>query len=294
MLDCLIVGAGPAGLTAAVYLARFRRRVAVFDAGASRASLIPRSHNCPGYPDGISGDELLMRLRHQAERYGVAPSHATVESIAPLTDGGFEALVAARTVRARTLVLATGVVDIEPDIPGVENAIRRGFIRHCPICDAYEVIDHKVGVIGTGAHVYREALFLRHYTAALAVLTFGRPAGLSAEQHADFVRHGIPVIETPLAAVHMESERIAAVEFGDGGVRAVDTLYSALGAVNRSELAARIGATVNGARAIVVDGHLQTSISGLYAIGDVVPALNQISVAMGHAAIAATAIHNRL
>lgn len=294
MLDCLIVGGGPAGLTAALYLARFRRDIALLDGGASRASLIPHSHNCPGYPDGIGGEELLMRLRRQAARYGVVPRAATVGKLTPRSDGSFEVQFAGEAVHARTVVLATGVIDIEPQVPGVEYAVRRGLIRHCPVCDAYEVIDRKVGVIGAGMHVYREALFLYHYTTSLEVLTFGLPAQLSVAQQEDLARRGIRVVDTALAGVHLEAGRIVAVEFADGRVRAFDTLYSALGAVNRSELAIQAGARVDKARALVVDAHLQTSVPGVYAVGDVVSALNQISVAMGHAAIAATAVHNRL
>jgi thioredoxin reductase (NADPH) len=102
------------------------------------------------------------------------------------------------------------------------------------------------------------------------------------------------VIETPVAAIQAEEQRIVSIQLEDGRVLEFDTLYSALGAVNRSELAIRLGGTVDKSRAVIVDAHQQTNVPGLYAIGDVVAALNQISVAMGHAAIAATAVHNRL
>src|SRR5690348_2999702 len=90
LLDCLIVGAGPAGLTAAIYLARFRRNFVLADAGASRAALIPCTHNCPGFPDGVSGAELLSRLQAQAEKYGAIPRRANISDL-QRDDTGFVA-----------------------------------------------------------------------------------------------------------------------------------------------------------------------------------------------------------
>lgn len=294
MFDCLIVGAGPAGLTAATYLARFRRNVLMIDSGRSRAALIPRSHNCPGYPDGISGEELLARLHAQVERYCVPLIRAEVETVVRLPDGLFEAMANGQNVHARHVLLATGAVDIEPRLPNIEDAVHRGLIRHCPICDAYEVIDQAVVIIGTGAHVFREARFLRHYTRRVTIVTLGRPADLTVAQQAQLAELRIPIVETAIAGMHADEQRIVSIELGDGRTLEFDALYSALGAVNRSELARRLGGAVDDASAILVDAHQQTNVAGLYAIGDVVAALNQISVAMGQAAIAATAIHNRL
>lgn len=294
MLDCLVIGGGPGGLTAATYLARFRRRTEVIESGASRASLIPRSHNCPGYPDGISGDELLARLRAQVQRYEVPVARATVTTLKRRSDGSFEATTGDCAVQAHTVLLATGVTDIEPTLPNVENAIRRGLVRHCAICDAYEVIDQKVAILGTGAHVFREALFLYHYSRDVTLLTLGHPVALGPGERAQLAELGVRMVEAPVRAIHLEKERIARISLNDGSELAFDTIYSALGAINRSELAVQAGATVDGSAAILTDNHQQTDVPGLYAVGDVVPVLNQISVAMGQAAIAATAIHNRL
>ncbi len=293
MLDCLIVGGGPAGLTAAIYLARYRRDIEVIDAGASRASLIPRSHNCPGYPDGVSGDELLTRLRAQAQGYGAPLRRGVVDSVA-LAPDSFEAVANGSSVRARTLLLATGAIDIEPELPDVEDAVRRGLVRHCPICDAYEAIDRRVAVLGTGRHALREALFLCRYTRDITLLTAGWPSALDEAARAQLAAYGIGVIETPIAEIHLEDRRIAAIELKGARVLTFDVVYSALGAVNRSELAVALGAAVDESKAVIVDSHQRTNVPGLYAVGDVVAALNQISVAMGHAAIAATAIHNQL
>lgn len=292
VLDCLIIGAGPAGLTAATYLQRFRRRICVIDGQGSRAALIPRSHNCPSYPDGIAGPELLHRMRVQAERYGANILRDRIVRLRPVADG-FEADGRSDRYRAKTVILATGVVDIEPELPDVKDAIARGYLRHCPICDAFEVIDKKIGVIGYGKSGLNEVLFLRHYSADVSLLTLGKPMGLDRDEQRQLREAGVKLIEAPVEAVDIAAGRIACLR-GGGVEYRFDTLYSALGARVRSDLARDVGAELGGNGDIVVDSHCRTSIDNLYAIGDVVAALNQIAVAVGHAALASTAIHNAL
>ena len=194
MLDCLIVGGGPAGLTAAIYLARFRRNARVVDAGSSRASLIPLSHNYPGFPDGISGRDLLQRLRQQARRYGASLTTGHVESV-ERTAGGFLAQSGAEVIEARTLLLATGVVDIEPGLPNVNDAVRSGLVRHCPICDGFEVIGKKVAVIGRGLKGVNEARFIQHYTTDLVLFTLGIGHEISDEQRVSLETSGVVIVD---------------------------------------------------------------------------------------------------
>jgi thioredoxin reductase (NADPH) len=294
VLDCLIVGAGPAGLTAAIYLARFRRNITVVDAGSSRASLIPLSHNYPGFHDGIGGNALLQRLRQQALRYGGTIADGVIERLERLDDGSFIASGSDRTYYARNILLATGVVDIEPDLPNVKDAVRQGYVRHCPVCDGYEVIGKKVAVIGYGKSGIAEAFFIRHFTDDLTLLTLGKDMTLSDRERSLLHDADIRVIEEPIAEVAIEHGRIAALRLISGKAHFFDTLYSALGTTVRSQLALRLDAQCNENGELFVDQHHQTSIAGLYAAGDVVHGLNQICVAAGHAAIAATAIHNSL
>jgi thioredoxin reductase (NADPH) len=294
-LDCLIVGAGPAGLIAAIYLARFRRNIRIIDAGSSRASLIPMSHNYPGFPDGISGDELLARLRSQVSRYGVSITAGVVDRIGKQDDGSFIGSYGTDSVKARTVVLATGVIDIEPELPKLTEAIKQGYIRHCPICDGYEVIDRKVAVIGYGKILVKEALFIHHFTADLTLLSSGRETGLSDLDRKIMSENKIRIIEEPIAEVNIEGGRISALRAESGVIYHFDTVYSALGARVRSDLARELGADCDEQGDLLVDHkRLQTSVPGLYAAGDVVNGLNQISVAAGHAAIVATAIHHSL
>jgi thioredoxin reductase (NADPH) len=292
--DCVIIGAGPAGLSAAIYLARFRRRIKIIDAGNSRASQIPLSHNYPGFPDGISGNELLARLHAQASRYGVHVTSGHVHRIEKLEDGGFLCFHGDEATRSRTVLLATGMVDIEPDMPALQEAIQRGNVRYCPICDGYEVLGRKVAVIGNGNKCAREALFIRHFTADLTLLTLGKNLGLTERDREAMHDAGIRVIEAPMSALSFDGNKIAAFRVESGEEHRFDSVYSMLGVIVRSDLALALGAECDEDGNLLVDAHLQTSIPGFYAAGDVVSGLNQISVATGHAAIASTAIHNRL
>jgi thioredoxin reductase (NADPH) len=291
-VDCLIIGAGPAGLTAAVYLARYRRSLVLVDGNQSRAALIPRSHNCPGYPDGIAGTELLERLRAQAAKYGVQPRQSLVDKL-DAADGGFVAELGVERIFARNALLATGIVDKEPEMKGLKEAIREGCIRLCPICDAYDVIDRKLAVYGPPG-AWRHAAFLRTYSPHIDFLV---PNGCDAaddEARQGLAAAGVTLVEEPIVEISMTDGRRAAARTQPGKVLEYDVIYPSLGARPRSELAARLGAKLSPAGEIVVDAHQLTSVAGLYAAGDVVDALNQISVAMGQAAIAATDMHNRL
>jgi thioredoxin reductase (NADPH) len=293
MIDCLIVGGGPAGLTAAIYLARFRRETLVIDAGSSRASLIPTSHNYPGFPDGISGIDLLQRLRDQARRYGARLREGEVTAI-ERTRHGFIARCGDDEIAARTVLLATGVVDVEPDLPNLTDAIRSGLVRHCPICDGFEVIDQEVAIIGKGVKGVNEAHFLRHYTDAVTLFTLGATHEITREHRDSLSAAGIEMIEEPLAEVSTELGAIVGLTTASGTVFHFHTLYSALGCNVRSQLARNLGAACDDAGQIVVDDKCCTTIPDVYAVGDVANDLNQIAVGAGHAAIAATRIHNSL
>jgi thioredoxin reductase (NADPH) len=294
MHDCLIVGGGPAGLIAATYLGRFRRDVRLVDAGGSRASLIPTSHNYPGFPDGISGRELLVRLRDQARRYGAGLTAGEVEHLECLENGAFRARAGSELIDARTVLLATGAMDVEPSLPNIKDAIRTGLIRHCPICDGYEVIGKEVGVIGRGIKGVNEARFLRHYTEKLTLFTIGTPHEISTVDRGLLEECGIVVVDETLAEVCTEGGAIVGLETRSGAIYRFDTLYSALGCRVRSDLARLLGAACDGIGQIVVDDRLRATVPGLYAAGDVANDLNQIAVGAGHAAIAATGIHNLL
>ncbi len=296
MLDCLIVGGGPAGLTTALYLARFKRRFQVVDSGSPRAAWIPTSHNIPMFAEGISGKDLLARARTNLRQYGDCILPGMVTGLRKQPDR-FIAVVegndgSTSQVAARRVVLATGAVDIEPDLPDVPNAVQRGLVRYCPICDGYESRDQKIAVIAYGAHGIGEAVFIaRTYSRDVTLLTLGQGLELDAEQQAKLDEHGIKVVETPVESLDMENDRISAVQLG-GKEHRFDVLYSALGLKYRSDLAISLGAEHDPSGSLMVDSHCQTTVKGLYAAGDIVRGIDQIVVGMGHAALAATHIHN--
>lgn len=288
--EVLIVGAGPAGLTAATYLARFMRSVVVADAGGSRACWIPLSHNMPGFPSGITGDAILSRMRDQATEYGAMIEAGQVEDLAPDGDG-FAATLNGRTLRARAVLLATGVVDHHPDLPGVERAIERALVRICPICDGYEAQGKAVAIIGQDDMGVREAAFLRTYSDRVTLIHIGAAGALTKRD--ELVRLGVELIEAPIDNVELKGDRVTALGWG-GSVHTFDLVYSALGTTANAELARGLRARLADDGRLEVDMHQLTSVPGLYAAGDVVRGLNQIAVATAEAAVAATAIHNAL
>lgn len=290
-LDCLVIGAGPAGLTAVTYLMRFHRRVLVVDAGASRARWIPTSHNCPGFPAGVHGTTLLARMREQATGYGTEIVDACIAKLE--RDGDAFVAVAAdgQRWRARFVILASGVVDRMPAMHGLEAAIDAGAVRLCAVCDAYEASDDRIAVYAPIDSAIDHALFLRTFSRDVGVVPVD--ATEADPDQARQAREAGVIVYPPAHAMRFDGQ-CAEVEFEDGGTQRFATLYPALGGEAQAGLAHALGACCDDNGELVVDEHQQTSVDGLYAIGDVVSALNQIAVAVGHAAIAATAVHNRL
>ncbi|WP_422357954.1 NAD(P)/FAD-dependent oxidoreductase [Qipengyuania flava] len=292
--DCIIVGAGPAGLTAAIYLARYHLSIRLFDCGTSRAGWIPTSHNHAGFPDGISGEELLERMRDQAARYGALREPRRVSDLK--RDGDhFTVCCDDEEYRARTVLLATGVVNNRPDgidEPLHDEALSRGLIRYCPVCDGYEVTDKRVAVIGSGNHGTAEAQFIRSYTRDLTLVSPHSDHDLSPQCIRALDDAGVDRVAGPCGNFAIENDRIA-FDTPEGRL-AFDSIYPALGSVIRSGLAVSAGARVSDEGCVLVDDHLETSIPGLFAAGDVVLGLDQISHAMGQAGVAATTIRNHL
>lgn len=291
--ECLIVGGGPAGLTAAVYLARFRRRVVVIDSDESRAVLIPESHNYPGFAAGVSGPDLLLQLREQAQRYGALLHTGKVEQLARRGDGAFTASAGNLTVVARKVLLATGIVDEKPALPSIQAFIYRGAVRFCPICDGYEAMDRRIGVFGPLDRAIKKALFLRTYTPDLIVLATEAEIRIGKADSDAIRQAGIAPPQEPVVDLIVAHDRVTAL-MASGARVELDILYPAMGAYVRSELATELGARANDQGCLIVDAHQRTNVPGLYAAGDVTFDLSQISVATGQAAVAATDMHNSL
>lgn len=291
-IDCLIVGGGPAGLTAATYLGRYRRSVMVVDEGESRAALIPESHNYPGYT-GISGPDLLTLLRRQAAEFGAQLVEGRVEALEPEADQLIVARFSGGTVLARSVLLATGIIDKDPPLSGIGIAVKKGTLRYCPICDGYEARDQRIGVFGSVQTGGKKALFLRTYSPSVTLLLTHAPGPEDEDMLNTLSQSGIAISSALRFDLKEDGEKVAAL-FADGTRHEFDVVYPALGCEVRSDLAMALGAKSDETGALIVDAHQQTGIPGLLAAGDVVSDLHQLSVAVGHAAIASTAIHNSL
>ena len=252
--DCLIIGGGPAGLTAAIYLARFHLSVTLIDAGQSRAGLIPLTRNHAGFPEGIAGAELIERMRRQALIYGAELQCGTVDTLNG-EQGEFLAGMATGEVRAQSVLLATGVVNRRPSMMNDSDhatALADGRLRYCPICDGYEVTDLRVAVLGAGERARDEALFLRSYTANLTLAFSEETDELAPDDRAKLIEAGIEITGA-CRAIRLAKGKIE-LDL-PGATRTFDSLYPALGSDIRSELAAQVGAECSNEGCLMVDAH---------------------------------------
>ncbi len=248
-LDCLVIGAGPAGLTAGLYLARYGRSFAIVDAGDPRAAWIPVSHNIPFFGEGISGPDILARERAHLGRYGVSVIEGEVTTLSRADEGGFlaraETPTGPRSFAARFVILATGADDVEPDLPDIRQAVRKGLVRYCPICDGFEARRDTIAVIGHGAKGLGEALFLAEtYGADVTLMTLGADGGdalvLSGEESDRARARGVAVVRDAVTRIETDRGRICALTTADGREHRFGSIYSALGLLPRSGLAGQV------------------------------------------------------
>jgi thioredoxin reductase (NADPH) len=291
VLDCVVVGGGPAGLTAGLYLRRFHRHVRVIDAGAGRARRISRSHNVAGFPDGVAGVQLLDRMRRHLQLVGGHVILGTVGHIERRADGLFAIGLAHELLWARNVLLCTGVKDRLPVLPGVDAVEAADLLRYCPVCDGYEHTGKRIGVIGNSNHGVKEAAFLKNFSGDV---WFIEVDGCTEELDHDLRAAGVRQLPGVARHLAVDHDHHAFVTMDDGEAHRFDVLYAGLGVDPRTQLAVTLGAALDEVGSVVTDAHGRTSISNLYAAGDVANGLDQIGVAVGHAAIAATAIHNSL
>lgn len=291
--DTLIIGGGPGGLTAAVYLRRFRRDILVIDKGNSRLDLIPVTHNFPGFPDGIEGHQLLDNLRCQLGKYGGAVTEGEVSGLRRDGDG-FVADYDGGQVHARTVLVATGIADAGMPIENWREAVAAGAVRLCPVCDGFDVLDKRIAIVSSPANPVGHALFMRTFSASVTLFERDRETRMRPEQRQQLAAAGVRYIPSSVLGVSMTHAMKPVIHTDDGEDHHADVVYPMLGETARSDLAVALGASASDCRELVVDEYQCTSIPGLYAVGDVVEGLNQISVAAGQAAVAATRIHHLL
>jgi thioredoxin reductase (NADPH) len=262
------------------------------DAGQSRARLIPETHNYPGFAAGISGAELIVWLRGQAEEYGAALLGGTVEGLLKEGDA-FTARTESGELSAQRVLLATGIVDDKPALAAWREMVELGRLRFCPICDGYEATDKAIGVLGPAPHAWKKALFLRTYSRNVALVPLEDPGEIDREIRAALQEAGVELAPGRATGFDQQADR-PVVLLANGERLGFEVLYPVLGYQARSGLARSLGARCTEEGCVIVDDRQRTSVPALYSAGDVVSDLHQISVALGHAAIAATEIHNEL
>jgi thioredoxin reductase (NADPH) len=268
--DAVIVGGGPAGLSAAIYLARACLSVALFEAEKpGRSDWGQVNHNYLGFPDGISIDDLCARGRAQAERFGVHIQNAVVETVERDTRG-FTVTAGGTTHHGRGLVLATGVMDKWVQFPGYEEYIGKT-MHWCVTCDGYEMQDQRVLVVGNDADTAELALQLLGYRpSSVTVLTNNGAVGLKPETVQELQRHGIELVVDRIVEARAESPGcFEAVLLERGGELLIDHLFSAQGSEPNSALARSLGLDLAEGGYIDVDIEARTSVAGVYAAGDV-------------------------
>jgi thioredoxin reductase (NADPH) len=232
-------------------------------------------------------------MRRQARLYGAEFRDGHISRI-DRVDDGFAGRSNLLEVRARAVLLATGVSNRRPVMPDRlhDRALAQGRLRYCPVCDGYEVIDQNIAVIGTGPRGLKEAEFLRSYTRSISIVASEGSHCLSHKERRHLGSAGITVIDGPATDFALTDQGLSFVTAR--GRLNFTAVYPALGSDIHSDLAAALGAACSGDRCVQVDAHQRTTIPGLYAAGDVVLGLDQISHAMGEAGVAATTIRNDL
>jgi thioredoxin reductase (NADPH) len=294
-LEAIVIGAGPGGLTAALYLARYRRKTLVIHDDTARASRIPLTHNVPGFPDGIAGPDLLARMTEHASHYGAEFERATVTAIKPLSDGFEVALEGGAIRRSRIVILATGLLLNQVDLPHEvhEQAIKDDVLRYCAVCDAYEHIDRAIAVAGCEDSGASQAMFLARYSNDVTLFPQD-PDGLADEDRTKLGKMGVKIVERPMESVTPTSESMMLKARGSSEEWEFGVLYPCYGTRPRTELAKAMGLPLEESGNLHSGSHFKTDIPGFFAAGDIVDGLDQISVAMGHGAIAATKAHSWL
>ncbi|MNU25348.1 Thioredoxin reductase [compost metagenome] len=292
--DIVVIGAGPAGLTAALYLARYRRAPLVLHDGSSRALRIPLTHNAPGFPDGVRGPDLIARMTRHAVQYGAVVEEAKVTTVEAISGGFRLNLEDGSTRESRAVILATGIDLNQVDLPDAvhEAAIRAGVLRYCPVCDGYEHLDKRIGVIGCDTNGASEALFLRQYSNDITLMPLSHSELAPAEVQ-ELAAAEIKVETGALIALEPRPDHIG-VLLEDRARLEFDVIYPALGCRPRSSLAQQLGIDLTEAGCVTAACVADSGVPGFFAAGDVVEGLDQISVAMGHGAVAATKAHNWL
>lgn len=285
--DAVICGGGPAGLGAALWCGRYRRKTLVLDAGNQRNLSASASHGYLTF-DSCSPQEFLARARSDVETYPeVLQEEATVESI-ERTDDGFVVTSSTGTYSASRILLATGVTDAHPDIPGFQDFYGK-HIFHCSSCDGYESRDLDVVAIGWGEHSAGYALDLLEWGAQVTLVTNGNTFEGDEADRAALARNHIEFIEEEVAELVGDEDKMTAVVLRSGRRIDAQRAFFSIEHEPRSELAAALGCEIDELGYVKVGEHGETTIEHVYAAGDITPGEQLVSVAAAEGAVAGIA-----
>ncbi len=295
ILDCVIIGGGIAGLTAGIYLSRFNCKVSVIDNKASRARLIPCSHNFPGFPEGVTGKRILSKLKKQYDAY---QNEFMVETVSSIVKKQNLFLIKGKNIyiKSKFVILATGLIDQAPDIFSNQSrtSTRKGFLRHCLICDGYEISGKKVLIISDNKSCIKQALLLKAYTDSITILILGKKIQFTSEEKKHFSKYNIILIDNEKDNCQVEVKNNQLHIKMKNKHLIFKVVYSALGVKTRSELAVKLGIHHDKDKCLIVNTHQETSLKGFYAAGDVVKGIKQMCIAASQGATAAIDIFNKL
>lgn len=279
MYDLVIIGGGPAGVSAALYTARAGLKTVIIENGANA---LARAHLIANYY-GVTapGSQLYDAGLQQVRQLGVEIIHDEAVA-AEYTGAGFTVTgsAAAEALQSRALLLATGVKNISIKLPDLERLTGHG-VSYCAVCDGFFYRKKRVAVLGSGQYALHEAEYLKHLAGSLIILTNGGDGSLARSA-------GFTVDERKLAALSGD-DKISGVVFADGGRLELDGLFIALGTADSTDLARKIGAHLNG-RFIKIDDSGATNVPGLFAAGDCTGGVLQVAKAVHDGMTAANGI----
>ena len=299
MYDCIVVGAGPAGLSASLFLARYRRRTLTFHHNSPRNVYAHGVHGFLGH-HGIPPAELLARGRDEVTSHGGLIVEGCVTGIEQLSNSHFRVYTGngdqdSRTFESRRILLATGLRDVTPDCPGFRDFYGVS-VHHCPDCDGYECIDKRIAVLGRGTKTVGFALGLLTWTNKITLITEDK-TGLSKEDRAKLADFDIGVRDQSIKALdgNFAAKQLQRIRFTDDDALECDALFFNLGTEPASNLHEMLGCKLDESCGLVwVDQTRQTSVEGVYAAGDITPNSQLAIVAAAEGAMAAIHIHDSL
>jgi thioredoxin reductase (NADPH) len=285
--DVVVVGGGPAGLTAALYATRLGLDTALVDRGGGRAAMMQDTHNVIGVTEDVSGNEFLRTAIEQVQAYGAEYVRDFVTEVERTDDGRFRLVASDAEVVVDRVVLATGFNDVQPDPPLPRTGMG---LHYCLHCDAYMFVDEPVYVMGTGEAAAHVAMIMLNFTDEVDLLTRGEAPEWSDETDRQLRAHPIDVVETEIADMEKDDDGwLEAFVFEDDTRREYRGGFPMYGSEYNTDLAEQLGCDLTDDGTIDVDG--RTSVDGLFAVGDLTPGHNQIPVAMGQGAKAGIDIH---